>query len=274
MLSGAALTWSALLRIFPVLAFTGIGLIMLFHLIRHRRVHPDHVRFIGGCVLAAGLLIPASIAVTTPTAYQDFIGHISLHRSTPLTNHMGLETILAHTPDGRMVYTRDDRLSDPFEGWKHGRTERTHDRRPLYLAINLALLGWLAWALRRTKLLWVGFAMSVPMICTILNLTCYYYSIFLAPAVIGALVVPGLAPAYLALAGASKVLLGKFAFIDDKYTAESYLFFAFGLCMYYAYSRPFSLARLKAWWAGKPEPKRADPPEGHTSGTPGPAAAE
>jgi len=23
----------------------------------------------------------------------------------------------------------------------------------------------------------------------------------------------------------------------------------------YAYSRPFSMARLKAWWDGKPEPK-------------------
>ena len=30
----------------------------------------------------------------------------------------------------------------------------------------------------------------------------------------------------------------------------------------YAYSRPFSIARLKAWWDGKPEPKtpRSLPP--------------
>jgi hypothetical protein len=271
MLSGGALTWSSLLRIFPVISFVGIALVMLFYLIRHRRVHPDHLRFVGGCVVAAGLLIPASILVTTPTAYQDFIAHIRLHRSTPLTNHMGLETMLAHNGEGRMVYTRDDRLSDPFENWKHGRTERTHDRRPLYAAINLALLAWLAWALRRTRLLWIGLAMSVPLICTILNLTCYYYSIFLAPAVM-ALVVPGLGPAYLALAGASKVLLGRFAFIDDKYTAESYLFFVFGLCMFYAYSRPFSLARLRAWWEGKPEPKepkRAElPPAAPHAGQP------
>jgi len=253
-LSGAALTWSSLLRIFPVLAFTGIGLVMLFHLIRHRRLHRDHQRFIAGCVLAAGLLVPASIAVTTPTAYQEFIAHIRLHRSTPLTNHMGLETMVAHDWDGRMVYARDERLSDPFEGWKDGRTERTRAWRPVLIAINLLLVGWLAWALRRTKLLWVAFALSVPIICSVLNLTCYYYSIFLAPAAL-ALVVPSIGPAYLALAGASKALLGRFYWIDDRYTAQSYLFFVFGLCLYYAYSRPFSLARLRAWWQGKPEPR-------------------
>src|SRR5262249_54707047 len=104
-LSGAALTWSSLLRIFPVIMFVGAGVLILFHLVRHRRFHPDHVRFIGGAALAGAILIPASIAVTTPTAYKDFIGHISLHRNTPLTNHMGLETILAHNWDGRMVYT-------------------------------------------------------------------------------------------------------------------------------------------------------------------------
>ena len=88
--------------------------------------------------------------------------------------------------------------------------------------------------------------MSVPLIPSLSNLTCYYYSIFLAVAVL-ARQRPALAPAYLALAGASQVLLGRFYWIDDKYTAESYLFFAFGLCALYAYSRPFSLARLLSY---------------------------
>ena len=43
------------------------------------------------------------------------------------------------------------------------------------------------------------------------------------------------------------MLLWRFYWIDDKYTAESYLFFAFGLCALYAYSRPFSLAKLLAY---------------------------
>ena len=34
--------------------------------------------------------------------------------------------------------------------------------------------------------------------------------------------------------------------IDDRYTAESYLYFVFGLCMLYAASRPLRLERSKA----------------------------
>jgi hypothetical protein len=120
------------------------------------------------------------------------------------------------------------------------------------------MIAWLAWALRRTRLLWIGMAMTVPLVICLTNLTCYYFSIYLAAAVL-VRARPALGPAYLALAGASQVLLGRFYWIDDKYTAESYLFFAFGACMLYAYSRPFKLsevlgrvrARPKALYTGE-----------------------
>jgi hypothetical protein len=93
----------------------------------------------------------------------------------------------------------------------------------------------------------------VPIIISLTNLTCYYFSVFLAVAAL-ARPRPALMPAYLALAGASQVLLGRFYWIDDKYTAESYLFFAFGLCMLYAYSRPFKLAEALASVRPRPKP--------------------
>ena len=64
-LAGAALTWSALLRVFPVVLFGGVGLIMLFTLIRTRRFQRDQLRFVAGGAGGA-LLIPASIAATGP----------------------------------------------------------------------------------------------------------------------------------------------------------------------------------------------------------------
>ncbi len=244
-LAGAALTWASLLRIFPVALFGGIGLIMIFNLLRTRRVHRDHLRFVTGVLVALAVLVPTSMAVTGPHAYKDFAAHIGLHKDTPLTNHMGLETMLVHDWDGRMVFSRDDRLDDPFEAWKSGRTDRKRALRPVFLAINLFMMGWVAWALHRTRLLWVGMALSVPVIISLSNLTCYYFSIFLVCAVL-LRPRPALGPAYLALAGASQVLLGRFYWIDDKYTAQSYLFFAFGCCMLYAYSRPFKLSELFA----------------------------
>jgi hypothetical protein len=242
-LSGAALAWSSLLRIFPVALFGGAILIILFSWIKTRRLHPSYLRFIAGAAVAVALLVPASVAVTGRGSYRAFAEHIALHKDTPLTNHMGLETMLVHNWDGRMVFSRDDRLDDPFELWKSGRTERKHALRPLFLAINAFMLAWLAWALHRSRLLWVGIAMTVPIIISLSNLTCYYYSIFLAAAVL-VRIRPALGPAYLALAAASQVLLGRFYWIDDKYTAQSYLFFAFGLCMLYSYSRPLNLAAL------------------------------
>ena len=55
-----------------------------------------------------------------------------------------------------------------------------------------------------------------------------------------------LGPAYLALGGASQILLARFYWYDDRYVAQSLLFYAFALSALYALSRPLPLRRL---WA-------------------------
>jgi hypothetical protein len=245
-LSGAALVWSSLLRIFPIVAFAGVGLIVGFHWLRQRSWHKDHLRFVTGAFAAGCLLVGASIAVTGLNAYPDFITHIRAHRSTPLTNNMGLEMILAHDWTGRMAFTVDDRLDDNMTRWMSYYAERSRAMRPVLLAISLGVLGWMAWALSRIKLLWIGMILSIPLLMSLLCLTCYYYAFFLAPAAL-TLLVPALGPAYVALAAGSLVL-SRFYWIDDEYTAVSYLFYAFGLCMLYVTSRPLRLAAVKAWW--------------------------
>jgi hypothetical protein len=257
--SGAALTWAALLRVFPIVTFAGVGLIILFDLLAKRRLRRDYRQFILGSVLMGGALLGASVAVSGLRSYSDFVSHISAHKHTPLTNNMGLEMILAYDWDGRMRFTLDERLDDPVQPWKAGHASRVQARRPLFIGLNLALFGAVAWALRRTKLLWIGMALSVPLASSALSLTCYYYCLFVAPAVL-LLVSPALGPAYLALAGASQVLLTRFYWIDDRYVALSVLFYAFALCTVYALSRPFSLARLRAWWSGEPEPTSSRAP--------------
>jgi len=229
---------------------------------------------IAGCAIAGAVLVPTSVIVTDPSAYKEFLQHtIKVHNNTPLTNHMGLETMIVHDWNGRMRFTRNDNLDDPFKEWKEGRINRLHHLKPVFL-LTIAGVGlWMAWALRRTKLLWVGPALSLPLCVAMTNLTCYYYSMFMiAPVlVLGRRV---LGPVLLALAGASVVVgaMGTanklYYWIDDNYAAQSWLFFLGGLLMLYAYSRPFSMERLKAWWDGKPEPKPSD------GGTHAPAPAE
>jgi hypothetical protein len=52
-----------------------------------------------------------------------------------------------------------------------------------------------------------------------------------------------------------------FYWIDDLYAAQAWLFFFFGILILYTYSRPFSMARLRAWWQGEPEPRTRVPKE-------------
>jgi len=268
-MAGVALTWSMLLRIFPGIFIAGIAIIMGFQLletIRRRKpkklldyLHPDHQRFILGCVVCLGVLVPASMYFTEGTlAYKDFYEHtLKTHQRTPLTNTMGLETMIEHDWKGRMRFTRDDNLDDPFEGWKNGRLERFKQMKPVFVGIILLVFGWTAWALRRTKLLWVGLALTVPLVMALTNVTCYYYSFCIVAA---ALVVARrqIGPPLLVTSGVSQILLyapNGYYWVDDRYNAQSYLFFAMGLILLFVYSRPFSLPRLKAWWDGKREPK-------------------
>ena len=299
-LGGAALTWSALLRVFPLIFFAGWGIIIALYVIRRFRdwragrldeptvlvqgddkrayrakpkrktgenvrgplpggilglLHPDHRRLLAGCIVACGTLIPASIIVTGPNSYADFVKHtLTVHNNTPLTNHMGLQTILVHDWDGRMRFTRDDNLDDPFQGWKQGRLDRHKKLRWLHLVLIAGLFGWTVWALRRTKLLWIGQALAAPIVMAMTNLTCYYYSMYMLCAAL-ALARWQLGPVVLLASGASQILLLNYYWVDDKFTAQAWLFWIFGLVLLYGYSRPFSIARLKAWWDGKPEPK-------------------
>lgn len=284
-LAGASLMWAALLRIFPLIAFFGWGAMVVIHWARKRKLHPDQKRIILGAICAVLVLVPTSMAVTAPSAaecaernggelglseraqcfaspYLAFAEHISLHKDTPLTNHMGLETILVHTWDGRMRFAQDNSYDDAFEPWKAGRAERKHNRRPLQLLIIASVAFGIFWALRRTKLTWVAVGLSVPLIISLVNLTCYYYCAFLAavPLIRSR---PVLAPVFLATTAGSHILLHQIYYIDDRYTALSYLFYLLGVLILFAYCRPVSKQRLLAWWRGRPEPKAkffADPP--------------
>lgn len=241
LLSGAALTWSALLRVFPAVAGFAWGVMILLYLIKHRRFHPDHLRFVAGALIAGTVLVPSSLYVAGPTSYGDFAHHIALHKNTPLTNHMGLEVILAHEWDERMYFTRDDSLDDPFKTWKE---ERLDANRAVLYGSWIAIMLWIFWAVHRLRSFWVGAPLCIPLVMSMTNLTCYYMVIFIAFAPLVRLR-PSLGPALLATAAASQVLLKHFYWIDDRYTALSYLFFAFALMPLIAFSRPVNASNWR-----------------------------
>jgi hypothetical protein len=243
-LAGAALAWAALIRVFPAIFAIGAVIPIALYLLRRLRsgenapqrlldyLHQDHRRFLTGAALAVAILVPTSLFRYGGDAYREFAAHtLGTHQSTPLTNHMGLQTQLVHDWSGRLRFAREDALGDAFDAWKRGRIERFQQRKPLLVAITVFVLAWTIWALRRTRLLWVGFALSLPLVMCLTNLTCYYYSMFLLAAVLVA-ARPQLGAPLLVASGIGKALQHDpegFYWLDDRWTAQSWLYFVLAL---------------------------------------------
>lgn len=182
-LSGLALAYAAGLRIFPVLLFGGPLAIIAWDIYRKRKIQMPYVKFLGGAIVAAAVLFPLSLHVTGGFhSYKEFAHHISVHQGTALTNHVGLHTVIKHAPDGRMKYTRNNALLDPFERWKKARNDRFAKYKVLWAAIFLSLGAVLFFTLRRTKALWVGMALSLVLVVSAVEATCYYWSIWVLAA--------------------------------------------------------------------------------------------
>lgn len=183
--SGAALFYSAGLRVFPALLWFGPLIITGWHLWKHRRFDKRHLRFIAGGTVAAALLFGVSLHVADGMrAWKEFAHHISVHKNTALTNNMGMETVLKSSPEGRMKYTRDNRLLDPFERWKDARKARGEMLQPLQYALLAAFAGLLIWTLREIKSLWIGMGLSLLFIMGAVETTCYYFSIWILAALL------------------------------------------------------------------------------------------
>jgi hypothetical protein len=102
-IAGASVVYSALLRVFPGLIVVGTLVPTILHVVKHGRMHRDHLQMLIGGTAAAAVLIAVSIAFThqpdTPWyhPYKLFYEHtIETHDKTPLTNHMGLQVIVSH----------------------------------------------------------------------------------------------------------------------------------------------------------------------------------
>ena len=266
-LGGAALAASTLLRAFPILFCVACAIVVLVQLVRTRALHADHRRLIAGFAIASALLVPASMVATASDdpgrslpsrlvqPYVEWTERITTQKGTPLTNNMGLDTVLAHDWDGRMRFARNDQLHDPFSDWKDGQIRRVHSLRVLLWALVLLGVAWTGWALHKTRLLWIALGLGAPLVVLLTSLPCYYYSFFVVVAPL-AIVRPAIGPLLLVTTAASQIIGRSFYWVDDKYAAQSWLFLALSVCVLFACSRPFDRARLSAWWRGAREARR------------------
>ena len=187
LLSGFTLSWSALLRLFPAALAGGPIAAVIDRFIRRKKIQRPWLdasdkRFIIGGVLGLAVLCGASVAVNGVDAHPQFLTNTLKHSDTPLTNHMGLPTVLSYQPSMVGRFTKDSSLDDPWAKWKQARKDTKHDRRWLHGLILLGMFVLLALAGRRLAP-WAVLAGSSILIIGFFELTCYYYSfvILMAP---------------------------------------------------------------------------------------------
>lgn len=249
-LAGASMVYAGLLRIFPGLAVIGWLTVAGIYLFRHKRMHRIHVQVLLGGVIAAAVLIPVSLKVAGKDSYQQFYEHtLKVHDQTPLTNHMGLRVLVAHkigsgVESGRMKYTKDTKLLDPFEVWKRMRNERYAKFRVVAYAIVAASLAFFVYVCRRVKSLWVGVCLAQIFIILLSQLTCYYYSFMILSAPLTRVKRQIEVPLF-GLAALSQFIWMATYYNDDRYTALtaiSLVFCYYLLCVFSGRRAPWERA--------------------------------
>jgi hypothetical protein len=182
--AGMALSYSTLLRIFPGFMFVAPLMAAVYHYVKHREIERRFLRFFAGAAVAIAILVPLSVVVAGGAdAYPQFVRNTIKHSETPLTNYMGLRTVVNYRPSevGRLL--RNDQLVDPWKPWKDARLKSFREARPLYVAIIIAYLVIVGFAVRGVDP-WVATALSATLIAFGAELTCYYYSFILVVALL------------------------------------------------------------------------------------------
>jgi len=191
-LGGLALGYAAMLRIFPGLLAAGPAAAVIALVVQdglrsglRRPEVQAHLRFLGGAALAVALLVPASLAVTGgPDTYRAFAANTRKHQATPLTNHMGLRTVMAWRPSEVGRYLVDETAVDPWGRWKEARLAAWRQARPLAVLLAGAALVLLGRAARRRPEPWIAAALGALWIAFAVELTSYYYAFLLVPALL------------------------------------------------------------------------------------------
>jgi hypothetical protein len=179
--SGFMLGWGALLRIFPGFIAAALLLKIAVASVRARRLvmTASQRRFVAGGALAVALLVPLSAAATGGfSSWRGFVENSRKHLSTPLTNNMGLRTVLAWDARTRAARTRDLSAEDPFHVWKEARRETFQRHRALWALLAIAFVVVLGLALDSCDDV-VALALGAGLIVVFAELTCYYYSFLL-----------------------------------------------------------------------------------------------
>lgn len=131
------------------------------------------------------------------------------------------------------------------------RRERLQAFKPLYMVGIAGILIGFVYVVRRVRTLWIAQALSLVLVISLVELTCYYYSMFILAAFLSR-IRRGFEQAALFCAGASQLLVVNRVisyFYDDRYTAQAALFMVFSIgivCAFWPAQKKRAASRVDA----------------------------
>lgn len=115
--------------------------------------------------------------------WKRFAANTVKHASTPLTNLMGLRTVLTWRPSTVGAQMTDRLLIDAWKPWKDMKLELWRQMKPVFVLLVLGAVALLYFALRHSgPKLYLGACLGVGMIVLGAELTNYYYCFLLCMA--------------------------------------------------------------------------------------------
>ncbi len=186
--SGAALAWATLLRVFPGFVLTGVLMKAASEVWRTKRLPSTYLRFAAGGIAATAVLVGLSLAVVKGpqggvSAWTGFAANSRKHLETPLTNNIGLPSVVTFDPNTRATAIRQFWMDSPWDLWKDARIRLFEERIWLYVGLVVLFLIVLARAAARQPW-WMALVLGAGAIPFFTNLTCYYYGFLLVFATI------------------------------------------------------------------------------------------
>ena len=242
---GAFLAYSTLLRVFPGGFFIAIALRLGWRLWKERKLDRVGARIVVGAAIATALLVPVSSHVAGGFgAWPAFLENTAKHAGTPLTNHMGLKTVLTFRPTTRQEVAFDGRLDDPFLRYKDLHKATFKRMMPVFLVLVGAFLLLLLRASNRIAeqatpeddRWWAIAAISFSAIPVATELTCYYFC-FMTTAAFLWKEREEIGVGLLVTSGVTQILNFITYYYDVRYTTESVVVLAFIAWAVWRYAR-------------------------------------
>jgi hypothetical protein len=227
--AGAALAAAATLRLFPLFFFAGPLVVTLSWWVYHRAIRRESRRFFAGALISGALIVGASVAFGGAGTWRNYVHFIAHYRTSSFTNQVGWRTLVAHSAEGRMQYTKDASLSDPFTHWRQHRMERLRAHRWLWHGGQIAMLAAFIWACSRLKSLWVALCLAPLVFLSLLSIESYY-GLYVLPLALLTRARRPLEWALILAALLSQVFHIAYGYFDDRFAAYSLVELA--LCLF------------------------------------------